>query len=574
MKKVNLRFSLIFFLSFLIILFFGFSASAAEITYPNIPGADKTPPQCLAIAPTEQIGCLAQYVYYALLASTGMICFGVFIFGGILYLISRGSIKTTKNANAKISAALLGTGFLFASYLVLNILNPQLLTLSAVKDLLDVPPTPELIPLDPDQAFVYAEIPLGWLIERVKARAEIVEAQAIVVNDYVAEENTPGHATIKELSNCLLKLTTKCSCSMPSICNFVGVQCKGQCLEDPCNKTVSGSECREYDIPTINTHLRTAMNEIADKIKDAGVEIKEQKDILEKVTAGLQKEKQRLELAEYLMTNTTPPPTSLHDIGNYLDQPLELLDIFEQIDPAGTGSLPDKKRGDLSNFYIDNSEQHNMNLVNIVNNIVLSGPNIAPNPNWTPPYAYLPPTNKDAVILNMPELLQTDPKWAATQITNGCNDKIGVKSPPCNSSIGCGCGPTSLAMILTYFLHTGNPNDIITPDEIIINQGQEYFCGTGSSAEKLAELAGNDGIQFEQINFGQAQAKIRDGKPIMAACHHFGRNNGLDWGHITVIKGIEQGNIYFQDTVFGELLFPLSIVQGSFDCTLFAFSKI
>ena len=587
-KKIFIFQLSIFLLNFLVILFFGFSANALEITYPQMLGTDKTPDQCLELASELQLGCFVKYIYSVALTSSGIICFAVVLFGGVLYLISGTSITKVKLAKAKIYGAFLGISFLLVSYLILNLVNPQLLILSAKRPLSRCPydfqcpegmicqdgmcVSSEPLPAIEKPGFIYVEVPLAWLIERVTTRTQIVEAQAIVVNDFVAEQDTPGHATIKELSECLKKLIPLCKCStLEGICHLTSTQaCNKWCEGDPCGETIARDKCSKYDIPDLETtHLRTAMNNIAQAIKDADSKIDTQKDVLEKVTAALKKEKQKLELAEYLMTHAKAPPTSLHDIADILTEPPKILQVWQEMDPAGIGVLPQKRHNDPSHFYV--SEQANKDLINIINSVVFSSANLPLPPGWNPPDPPpLPTDDPEAVILDdIPGFFQMDDKWAVTQI-NGCNDKIGVKSPPCEAITGCGCGPTSLAMILSYFF---DPD--IEPGTIANNLTKnEYVCGMGSAINGLAQWAyDNYVLNVEKIGFNELQTNIRNGKPVMAGCSHFGKGYGMDWGHISVIKGVEQGHVYFQDPVVDEIVFSEQAVNN-FSChSFFAFSK-
>ena len=852
-------------LSLLILLFLVDSAFALEITYPRVPGMEETPKECLELPPEEKLACYVKYIYHLSLSISGLVCFFAIISGGVLYLVSGGSVEKIKDARERISVGFLGAILLLFSYSILHLLNPQLVMLRLGKEEVGPPVPPTLPPIE-EEIPTYVEIPLGWLIERVKTRAQIVETQAGVIHYLGAEEAVPNHASLKQLAQCLKKLTNECKCSEADTenCQLIGGECEGECVGDPCDRPVTKNFCQEFDIPDLCTeNLREAIERVESKMGQVTSQLAEENEKLEKLKIALKNEKQRLELAEVLMRDASPPPTSRHDIAAIDKKEIKTLEVWEKMEPTfsvkdsgfaksfsekisflshpwflsgilfplttlifekkigkkkffllffvllltfglvfpslnstkaqeevdllpyflntrgnhicsgeyseyfyvqitgpnefkickslncaeysgyyekfryddnyiyhmedttwatATGNVkcsntnhdafyrrydqygincnnyqglttgakwvprtmrvgedffsqqsvvgfdkltgaccPTQYSGDFGhhmklifhgtfilpngvvvtngiilkhestgeNFYFDDQkgwigfdrgipgtgayihgqvedepppacqliggweigiqpvfpelpkkieddpatfyvlEAGNEDLIEMIETVVFESDNPSPPPDWEPPPPPPPPTDPGAVILNIPDLRQTDPRWASEKI-NDCNDKIGVYSPPCNVSTGCGCGPTSLTMILRYFGYDVYPDDVATN----LDKNKEYFCGQGSSSYGLAKWAKeNYALSFEGVGFSDLQTKIREGKPVMAACKHFGKGYGLDWAHISVIKGVEDGFVYFQDSVNGELIFAEEAVRDYFSCYSFhAFS--
>jgi hypothetical protein len=147
-----------------------FPASAAatsifEINYPSMPGAE-TPQQIQAYPEAER---LPHYINYFLrlffIIAIGVAA-AVVAFGGILYLVSRGADKPAllSLASARINQGLLGLLIIVVSYLVLAIINPQLLVFKAMSP--DVPKEITLTPSPFENVITFVKVPVGCLIDR------------------------------------------------------------------------------------------------------------------------------------------------------------------------------------------------------------------------------------------------------------------------------------------------------------------------------------------------------------------------------------------------------------------------
>lgn len=99
-----------------------------EITYPDLP---------LVEAPTTVRTILPNYIKYIFtlaMVISGLIIFGVFLTAGLRYLTSVGNPGAVNESKSRMLSAALGTVIIFASFLILNTINPQL-TLLQVGDL-------------------------------------------------------------------------------------------------------------------------------------------------------------------------------------------------------------------------------------------------------------------------------------------------------------------------------------------------------------------------------------------------------------------------------------------------------
>jgi len=96
-----------------------------ETGIPGIIGKGETmEPQTLGL--TGLLNKIIKLVY----AFVGILVFVMIVWGGIIYLTSRGNSSSIKDAQDRIVQALLGLFFLFASYLILNTINPELVRIS------------------------------------------------------------------------------------------------------------------------------------------------------------------------------------------------------------------------------------------------------------------------------------------------------------------------------------------------------------------------------------------------------------------------------------------------------------
>lgn len=88
---------------------------------------------CIPILGVDYIeNSLAEYIrtiYRFALGLSGLLVFIMIVWGGIQYTISAGNTTATGDARDRIFQAILGMGLLFLSYIILNTINPDLISL-------------------------------------------------------------------------------------------------------------------------------------------------------------------------------------------------------------------------------------------------------------------------------------------------------------------------------------------------------------------------------------------------------------------------------------------------------------
>jgi hypothetical protein len=135
-----------------------FAQKELEVKYPSIPGAEK--PETT----TTPIPSLLKYIYNLSILLTGLLALVLLIWGGIRYTISTNNPGRMADAREQITAALLGMIIVFASYLVLNTINPELLILRVIPlETIEVTPYSPPEHLDAPE-YEFQEIPVGTLI--------------------------------------------------------------------------------------------------------------------------------------------------------------------------------------------------------------------------------------------------------------------------------------------------------------------------------------------------------------------------------------------------------------------------
>ncbi len=162
LKFKKIKFLILFLLLFLFLIgaTFIFAQKPLEINYPGISGV--TTPTTTKTALPDYI----KYIFQFSLFLGALIAFGSFIYGGVRYLSSSGSPSVQKDGQSQITAGIFGLIILVSAYLLLNTINPQLVSLDV--SLFEKAPrvlTRGVMPtLDPA---TLVEIPLGGVIENL-----------------------------------------------------------------------------------------------------------------------------------------------------------------------------------------------------------------------------------------------------------------------------------------------------------------------------------------------------------------------------------------------------------------------
>jgi hypothetical protein len=109
------------------------AAIDAQIDWPNLPGITVQITDGYGhINPAFGLNDLVKYIYNIFTMIGGLAAFAMVVKGGILWLTSTGNPTKINEAKGQITSALIGLIFLLGSYIILKVLNPDILTLNPV----------------------------------------------------------------------------------------------------------------------------------------------------------------------------------------------------------------------------------------------------------------------------------------------------------------------------------------------------------------------------------------------------------------------------------------------------------
>lgn len=110
---------------------FCFAAKQLEIEYPQIPGVPsaETPQTTETFLPNY-----IKYLFNFSIMIAGLVAFGSIVYGGTRYLTSAGDPSKMGDARDQIFSAAIGLVILFASYMILTTINPELVVLKLEKE--------------------------------------------------------------------------------------------------------------------------------------------------------------------------------------------------------------------------------------------------------------------------------------------------------------------------------------------------------------------------------------------------------------------------------------------------------
>lgn len=314
-------------------------AMAIEISYPQVPGAET--PDVFMKKIEEGIYEKAHafplyflYIYHLMITLSGIVCFISILIGGLTYLISNltgaGSVQTIQDALERISVGILGISITLASYILLKTLDPQLLVFKIEApeiEKVDITRMAELT----EEPLVFAEIPLGKLLERLETAAGTAQYWSYQLwyetEEMVANNN---HTSLKELALCLTDIVENHKIMLANSKN------------NPSDKIIRKS-CGNIEFSgNLNSVIQTASTELA----AINGNISQIKAKVQLAKENLEYSKHRLELAEVLMRESVTSPinydnylsleerkagkTKARKLWIYEDMPLDLTE-----DPSG-----------------------------------------------------------------------------------------------------------------------------------------------------------------------------------------------------------------------------------------------
>lgn len=240
------------FLFLLLFIFLGatfiYAQKPLEVTYPQVPGA---------LTPTTTKTALPDYIRYIFQLSLfigALITFGSLIYGGVRYLTSAGSPSAQKDAQSQISAGILGLIILFAAYLILNTISPQLVAFK-VSPLGKAPTSrPPAFILKPEVAQL-VEIPVGGLIENLWGEREVPKK----ANCYTFDNNGDAISLqtdedrldcIKWFSKSVQIKAEKLNDPVEELQKFYNCRnCCRDCCKNPCSWVVCENVCQKGGVP-------------------------------------------------------------------------------------------------------------------------------------------------------------------------------------------------------------------------------------------------------------------------------------------------------------------------------------
>lgn len=123
---------------FFVILFVvcGSALAALELNYPEIPGIGEISEKTIQ---DKGIGFYAKYIVQMVFFITAGVCLAVVLLGGFFYIAGNQKPAIIQQAQDMVKRGFLGLFIVVTSYLVLNTINPQLLTLKLKIDRLSPP---------------------------------------------------------------------------------------------------------------------------------------------------------------------------------------------------------------------------------------------------------------------------------------------------------------------------------------------------------------------------------------------------------------------------------------------------
>ena len=92
-----------------------------NLTYPTFPGAPD-----INQSENQSLSGIVAWLYTLIVGISGLAAFVMIVWGGLQYMTSSGDTTKTSDAKDKIKNALLGLLLVLASFLILQVINPEL----------------------------------------------------------------------------------------------------------------------------------------------------------------------------------------------------------------------------------------------------------------------------------------------------------------------------------------------------------------------------------------------------------------------------------------------------------------
>ena len=99
-----------------------------NLTYPIFPGAPDI--NCNPGACKQALTDIVAWLYVLIVSISGLAAFVMIVWGGVQWMTSAGNPTKTSDAKDKIQKALLGLLLILASFLIIQVINPELTILT------------------------------------------------------------------------------------------------------------------------------------------------------------------------------------------------------------------------------------------------------------------------------------------------------------------------------------------------------------------------------------------------------------------------------------------------------------
>lgn len=127
MKKNSQLFLLIFLVVFLLLPEISPAATIPlNLDYPEFGVGE----QKFSLNTNQNLNEIVAWFYYFIVAIAGIAAFFALIVGGFEWMTSAGNPSKVSSAKERMSSAMLGLVIILASYLILQVINPELTTLN------------------------------------------------------------------------------------------------------------------------------------------------------------------------------------------------------------------------------------------------------------------------------------------------------------------------------------------------------------------------------------------------------------------------------------------------------------
>ena len=147
---------------------FAFADRDLELDYPTAPSDPSGDP---VVTPDTTKTTLPEYIKYLfnfLIGIGGILAFAIFLYGGVMWLLSAGNPGIIGAAKKKMLNGIMGLGLLLCSYLIIYAINPDLTVMRLGLDWIS-DHGPEITPSELDPK-LYQEAPIGLLVEDIVAK--------------------------------------------------------------------------------------------------------------------------------------------------------------------------------------------------------------------------------------------------------------------------------------------------------------------------------------------------------------------------------------------------------------------